>query len=61
MLRCSDIHHSHRGTDANLTNPHLLSRQLGKPHAPRLGGIPNVRTGDGAGGMRELEEANADL
>ncbi len=59
--RYGDIPHSHRGRDTNLTRAYLLSRQLGKPHTPRHGGILNVRTGDGAGGMRELEEAKADL
>ena len=32
---------------------HILShRQLGKPYAPHVGGIPTVRKGDGAEGMR---------
>jgi hypothetical protein len=48
----SDIRNAHRGTGSNLAYPHLLCRQLGKPHTPRLGGIPTVRKGDGVGGTR---------
>ena len=39
------IRNSHRVRGSNLTRPHLLCRQLGKPHASRLGGIPTVRKG----------------
>lgn len=30
----------------------LFHRQLGKPYAPHIRGIPTVRKGDGAEGMR---------
>ena len=46
------IRDSHRVRGSNLPRPQLLCRQLGKPHASRRGGIPTVRKGDGAGGMR---------
>ena len=43
------IRHAHRVRGSNLTRPYLLCRQLGKPHASRLGGIPTVRKGMGQG------------
>ena len=46
------IRHPHRVRGSNLPRPQLLCRQLGKPHASRVGGIPTVRKGDGAGGRR---------
>jgi hypothetical protein len=48
----SDMQKPHRGTDANHTGHTLLHRQLGKPSASHTCGIPTVRKGDGAEGMR---------
>jgi len=43
---------AHRSTDANRTGHTLPHRQLGKPYASHIRGIPTVRKGDGAEGMR---------
>jgi hypothetical protein len=48
----SGIHKPHRGTDANQAGRILLHRQLGKPYASHIRGIPTVRKGDGAEGRR---------
>src|SRR5712691_3369398 len=52
MTGDGDIQDAHRGTDSNRIAHSLLHRQLGKPYAPHIRGIPTARQGDGAEGRR---------
>jgi hypothetical protein len=57
----SNIHCPHRGTNPNLTDPHLLNHQLGKPVAPHDKWYPDRKERGWRSGQRMLEKANAVL